>query len=300
MQRIAFLALVAGLIGCSGGSSGGSAGVGAAAVASTTGGTPTGSAAPMSSGTLSLLTYNVAGLPHSLSGSAPFYNTPQISPLLNNYDLVVVQEDFTYHAELARDALHPFQSPPLTQFSTLTGDGLNRFSRTAFVDFTRNVWSVCHGFVNASNDCLSSKGFSVARHELWPGVQVDVYNLHMDAGGSADDHGARTAQVNQLLQFMQAYSGTRAVIVAGDTNLKDTRADDMVLLDHLLNTANLTDSARSLQQVESIDRVLFRSSADVALSATSWRFADEFVDANGQDLSDHLAVHVDVHWQRLR
>jgi hypothetical protein len=40
---------------------------------------------------LSVLTYNVAGLPAEVSGSDPVANHPQISPLLNGYDLVLVQ-----------------------------------------------------------------------------------------------------------------------------------------------------------------------------------------------------------------
>ena len=53
------------------------------------------------------LTYNVAGLPEPLSGSQPSVNIPQISPLLNSYDLVLVQEDFWYHNELKAQINHP-------------------------------------------------------------------------------------------------------------------------------------------------------------------------------------------------
>jgi hypothetical protein len=42
------------------------------------------------SGTFEALTYNVAGLPQGLSSSNPAEFTPQISPLLNSYDLVLV------------------------------------------------------------------------------------------------------------------------------------------------------------------------------------------------------------------
>ena len=65
--------------------------------------------------------------------------------------------------------------------------------------------------------------FSVGRHELAPGVVIDVYNLHADAGGGAGDEAARAAQFVQLAAFMSGYSAGNAVIVAGDTNLKDSR-----------------------------------------------------------------------------
>ena len=60
--------------------------------------------------TVSVLSYNVAGLPAGISSSEPDVNTPIISPLLNDYDIVLVQEDFIYHRDLARDAEHTFHS----------------------------------------------------------------------------------------------------------------------------------------------------------------------------------------------
>jgi hypothetical protein len=74
------------------------------------------------SGEFLALTYNVAGLPQGLSKSNPEINTPLISPLLNRYDLVLVQEDWetpepnpiapfrVYHELLNADARHSYQS----------------------------------------------------------------------------------------------------------------------------------------------------------------------------------------------
>ena len=64
-------------------------------------------------GEFSVLTYNVAGLPEPLSGSSPSVNTPQISPMLNAYELVLVQEDFWYHHELIAEVDHPYRSRPM-------------------------------------------------------------------------------------------------------------------------------------------------------------------------------------------
>lgn len=46
------------------------------------------------SGSFKALTYNVAGLPAPISGSEPATNSPLISPKLNDYDLVLLQEDW--------------------------------------------------------------------------------------------------------------------------------------------------------------------------------------------------------------
>src|SRR5690606_34665702 len=51
-------------------------------------------------GRLRLLTYIVAGLPAIVSASDPDENTRKVSPLLNGYDIVLAQEDFSYHDDL--------------------------------------------------------------------------------------------------------------------------------------------------------------------------------------------------------
>ena len=244
-------------------------------------------------GTLLVLTYNVAGLPDLISGSDPLVNTPLISPLLNDFELVLVQEDFSYHAELSADAEHPYQSTP-GGGGTL-GDGLNRFSDTVFSDFERAGWEQCNGLFDSGSDCLTEKGFSVGLHELGPDATVDVYNLHMDAGGSQGDIEARQAQIQQLLDTIAMRSDGRALIVAGDTNMDEEDEADFVTL---LEGAGLVDACRELDCGEEyrIDRIMVRSSDTVELVPTLWLVDDAFVDGAGDPLSDHEAVVVELDW----
>jgi endonuclease/exonuclease/phosphatase family metal-dependent hydrolase len=255
-----------------------------------------------SSGTFLMLTYNVAGLPDSLSSSHPSEYTPQISPLLNAYDLVVVQEDFWYHHLLVEDVTHAYRSVPMVESPTLTdmGDGLNRFSVFPIEGHERVTWETCNGTIDCSNDCLTPKGFSYARHQLSSGVLLAVYNLHMDAGSCDGDFAARGVQVDQLIADLNGRSAGQAVIVAGDTNLSDGRSQDMDMLDRLMTDAGLTDACRSLScGQEELDRVLLRSSGTLTLEALSWAIATEFVDPSGHDLSDHPAVRVEISWESL-
>ena len=174
-------------------------------------------AAPARAGSFSVLTYNVAGLPEGLSGSNPSVNIPLISPLLNDYDLVNVQEDFAYHAQLVSQATHPYQSVPgPTQGSY--GDGLSRFSVFPFTDHTRIQWTDCFGTLSNGSDCLTPKGFSAARHELAPGAFVDVYNFHADAANDAGSIAARQSNLRQLADYIVANSAGNAVLVMGDSN----------------------------------------------------------------------------------
>jgi hypothetical protein len=255
-------------------------------------------------GSFSLLTYNVAGLPAGLSSSRPAELIPLISPQLDDFDLVLVQEDFSYQAELRADVTLPYQSFPKEPERLAIGDGLNRFSRFWFpAELERHRWEMCFGFDSNANDCLAEKGLSFARHRITPQTFVDVYNLHFDAGGSTGDHEARTDEVEQLLALIEERSATHAVIVAGDTNLHtggEGDEDDEALLDRLLTGANLTDACVALDCPEPgrIDRVMYRSGDDITLQTHSWSVEERFVTEGGEPLSDHEAVSATIGWSR--
>jgi hypothetical protein len=271
---------------------------------------------PLAVGELLALSYNVAGLPEGISGSEPATNTPLISPRLNGYDLVLVQESWqtpdpnpldplrTYHEVLVADARHPFTSVPLpaplqmdpTRPSAIVSDGLNRFSRFPFEDVVRRRWVECN-FTAA--DCLALKGFSVARTTLAPGVSFDVYNLHMEAGGEPDDERLRDEGVTQLATFMDTFSAGEAVIVGGDFNLHTDEEPDATQFQRLLATTGLADvcAALACPQPGRIDKFLFRSSDALTITPLSWRFeTDVFMREDGEPLSDHDPLAVRFAW----
>lgn len=268
-------------------------------------------------GTLNVLTYNVAGLPLGLSQSRPEVNNALISPLLNFYDLVVVQEDFGFHDDLISRVDHPY----LTEKDTSDrpglhfgiGDGLNRMSRTPFSDFTRVTWEQCFGLLDNGSDCLAPKGFSVARHQLAPGATVDVYNWHADANGDEDSKAARRAEIRQMIAFMDVYSAGQAILLLGDTNSRYTRDGD--ILPELLAETGLSDIWIELERggdvpaagdpalqtcavngphgadCERVDKIFYRSSDRVRLTPLEyWVDEERFTDAAGVDLSDHEPV----------
>lgn len=255
---------------------------------------------PPQQGVLGVLTYNVAGLPQGLSGSNPLSNMPQISPLLNDYDLVLVQEDFAYHPELVADLSHPH----LSIFwpgdgSTPVGDGLSRFSRSPFASHQRTAWPGCNGVLDCASDCLATKGFSFARHMIAPGVEIDVYNLHMEAGGCPADEAIRGQSVTQLLDALHTRSVGRAVIMAGDFNLHEQDPVDFAQLTELVGKGGFVDACWFTDCGDGrIDRVLVRSSETLWLTPISWDVPQQFVDTDGVDLSDHKPVAVRIRWQR--
>jgi hypothetical protein len=276
-----------------------------------------------SSGEFTALTYNVAGLPEPLSGSEPATNTPLISPLLNDYDLVLVQEDWVdpvppaegfdfYHDDLIAEVDHEHVStpapPPLgsdpRRPEALVADGLNRMSRFPFGEITREMWAGCFGSLDTSDggaaDCPSQKGFSVARTELAPGVDVDVYNLHAEAGSTPRDLELSAADYEQLAEFVNDFSAGRAVIVGGDFNLHTDEEPDRSVFDTLLGAADLTDVCDVVDcgtDVDEIDKFVFRSGGGVELEPKDHGFEREkFRRADGEPLSDHDALAVTFAW----
>ncbi|MFT4614458.1 MAG: hypothetical protein ACI9NT_001603 [Bacteroidia bacterium] len=268
------------------------------------------------SGEFLALSYNVAGLPQVLSGSSPETNTPLISPLLNGYDLVLVQEDWKtpepnplaplrlYHEVLEAQATHPYQSDPAPlplgedprRPGALVSDGMNRFSQFPFGDVFRQAWEGCD---NNSSDCLAFKGFSVARTELTPGVCVDVYNVHGEAGNDAGDQALKIINTRDLVSFMQMFSAGRAIVIGGDFNMRLRRPHDADNLNYLTTETGLANACAILGNVdeEAIDKFFFRSSDILTLTPTSCRFeTDVFVTADSEPLSDHDALAVGFAW----
>src|SRR5438876_568747 len=161
-----------------------------------------GQAAPAraAAGRLKVLTYNIAGLPDGFSTEHPSLNMAAIGKRLAGYDLVLLQEDFVYGAALRETVTLQFQSPAFARGNRWHfGDGLSQFSALPFAPLTREPWRACHGLIDSYNDCLTPKGFSYTRQALASGVEIDVYDVHLDAGGSEGDRVAREAQISQLI-----------------------------------------------------------------------------------------------------
>jgi endonuclease/exonuclease/phosphatase (EEP) superfamily protein YafD len=282
-----------------------------ASAATATAATDAVQAAATTAGTFSALTYNVAGLPEGLSSSHPAANTPYISQRIRAYDVVNVQEDFNYHATLYASDDHQYRTA--TSGGAGFGGGLNTLSRYPLVDFGREKWNACNG-----TDCLTPKGFTYARLRLADGVYLDLYNVHTNAGTADADLAARRSNVSQLTQYILDNSAGNAVLVMGDTNTRYTRSGDNIR--ELGQRAGLTDAWVSLVRggvppesgappltcdasnvtdaCEVVDKVLYRGSALLSLTAT--RYHNEhaaFLGPDGGMLSDHDPHLVAFNWQ---
>lgn len=286
------------------------AAVGLLAVSVLSGAAVPAAAAPPSSGTFSVLSYNVAGLPEGLSSGNPKANTPIIGQRIRPYDIVHVQEDFNHHASLYANNTHPFRTP--TSGGVPFGDGLNTLANHPYSELVRDKWDKCNG-----TDCLTPKGFTWSRTRLAEGVVIDFYNVHSNAGDNEADLAARRANISELSRFITANSAGNAVVVAGDTNTRYTRTGDNIR--ELVSANGLTDAwvqeerggvppaagdpalVCNEQNVsdacEVVDKILFRGNRYITLQLN--RYGNDnaaFRTADNKMLSDHYPIAADFRW----
>ena len=267
----------------------------------------------VNSGDFSVLTYNVAGLPQGFNADQfPVLHMSDVGKQINNVDIVQVQEDFCYHDRLVvQNYAHPFVTP--TKGCVPNGDGLNTFSIYPINDLFRQKWNACNGF-----DCLTPKGFSFTRIAINKKVSIHFYNVHANAGSDNADMAARRNNIVQLMRYIQTHSENMPVIVMGDFNSRYTRMGDTiglfydngfkdVWIEKIRNGvippkgASLMDCTgdKSNLECEVVDKIFYRSSADIELTPTFYKLDDSlYYDKNGGPLSDHNPLFARFHFER--
>lgn len=265
------------------------------------------------SGTLSFLTYNVAGLPEGInSDQFPSRHIPLISPLLNNFDVVNVQEDFAYHDKLYKDITLKYKTKYVADL--VFGDGLNTVSNLPILDYNRTRWDSCNG-----TDCLTPKGFTYSRLRFNETASIDLYNVHANAGDSEKDWAARRNNILQLLTYIETHSAGNTVVLMGDFNCRYTRMGDNIklLCDSLgfkdvwielirngiypeKGDEALKDCAEKYSSVncEVVDKVFYRNAGNIEIKPI---FFDQdnslFFDDSGMQLSDHRPMNVKFEYE---
>ena len=286
-------------------------------------------------GSFRLLTYNVQGLPVEINEGRPDLNLPLISPLLNDYDLVLTQEDYdwwkpdglasgfdfvNYHGRLRAKARHEYQSPrhpgpeavgiDLSQRPDMElGDGLGILANLPVEGDERVPWTGCFGGFSQDDggkaDCLAMKGFQVTTLTLPNGALVHVYNLNAESGTNLKDQALQVADFEQLAEHIAGQPRGDAVIVAGHTNLVLDDADaasehgqDGRIWRKFLEATGLTDACETgTCDDRSVDRIVYRSGDDVDLVATAQvDRSDRFVDDDGKPLSGFSPIEVGFDW----
>ncbi|KAI1873724.1 uncharacterized protein JN550_002993 [Neoarthrinium moseri] len=268
------------------------------------------------SGDFNALAMNVAGLPAIFNGNEVPGDKATNARTIGSkfaeygYDIIHVQEDFNYHANIYETDNHKYRTA--TSGGVPFGSGLNTLANFDWIDYTRVKWDTCSDA--SSNDCLTPKGFTFMRLKVDDGVYVDCYNLHTDAGTEDGDETARNSNLAQVANYIDTWSTGNAVLVFGDTNSRYTRTADNItiyssqngLTDAWLQLVRngvvpteetLCDNPSATSYCETVDKLFYRGSALVNLQAASFEYASpKFLQSNGSILSDHNPILVNFTW----
>ncbi|KAJ5437928.1 mannose-binding lectin [Penicillium daleae] len=280
--------------------------------------------ATTTSGKFTALSFNVAGLPSILQSNdvngSKTENAGELGTYFSEYgyDIIHMQEDFNYHAYIYATDDHAYRTA--TSGGAGIGSGLNTISNYDWVDFAREKWDTCSDA--SGSDCLTPKGFTFMRWNPSTGVYIDFYNIHADAGTEDGDETARNSNLQQVADYIDTWSIGNAVVVMGDTNSRYTRSADTgirvfksqnSLTDAWVQLetggvyptagadAILCDNPSTIETCETVDKVLYRGSDIVTLSANSFYYdGEKFLNTDseylGDVLSDHNPVLVNFTW----
>jgi hypothetical protein len=269
------------------------------------------------SDTVSVLSYNVRGLPAVFTGEDAGRRAATIGWLANKYDVVLLQEDFEYHGAIGsqmrrrtrirgngmgwdprRVAVKVLLAPfglLLPHFWPPYGSGLTSYLRADLVlpdDHDRVPYDVCSSWLGDTADCWASKGYLRVGVRRVDGILIDVYNTHLEAGMKRGSVEARRKQLAILAKAINERSAERAVIVGGDFNIAFNRPGDQDAMMDFRRDAGLQDcgAGPELPLWRERDYILFRSSAQVTLHVEAMGEAKEFVNED-LALSDHPAIY---------
>ena len=279
--------------------------------------------------TVRIANFNVAGLPDvgnwlGKNENDISENQEIIGQYLNdgNFDIVAVQEDFTYHNYLVKNMLG-YNYQTVHSGSFLGGDGMNVMTKSyPIYNATRYGWEQRSGVFEDGADDLSAKGILYCVIEVAEGVYVDFYNIHADAYDSEKDRAAREDNFRQVSDLIvENYEkNNRPVVIVGDFNyhFHGTTADDSNIHYYFLEKCGLKDAWVELYnggdyydfeswkatddpnhfdhywgRWDSVEKVMYKDGGGVKIDPKS--FVYEFVSASStRRASDHANANCEL------
>ena len=253
---------------------------------------------------LKILVYNTHGLPEIFINDNPKKRFPIIGEKTQDYDISLLQEDYSHHEELssglAKESIAirgGMGSRLLCPFCT--GSGLTsvfNLPENWTVEVENETYQTCSGWLRGANDCFAYKGFQIIKITLPSNKEFFIVNTHMDAGRRDSDRSSRKKQLEHIVSTISQKTSTEALIVAGDLNLHSKNPDDVKLLKKFKKELKLTDAFIGNKISEKwtiLDYILYRQSNEVEFKIISVGEDKSFINEEGP-LSDHPALFIEV------
>ena len=253
---------------------------------------------------LRILVYNTHGLPEIFINDNPKKRFPIIGEKTQDYDISLLQEDYSHHEELssglAKESIAirgGMGSRLLCPFCT--GSGLTsvfNLPENWTVEVENKTFQTCSGWLKGANDCFAYKGFQIIKITLPSNKEFFIINTHMDAGRRNSDRSSRKKQLEHIVSTISQRTTTKALIVAGDLNLHSKNPEDVKLLKKFKKELKLTDAFTGHKISEKwsvLDYILYRPGNEVEFKIISVGEDESFVTEEGS-LSDHPALFIEV------
>jgi len=266
---------------------------------------------------ISVLSYNIHGLFALAAKDDPRTRMPAIASRANRYEVAMFQEDFEYHHVL-RDQMpgkvgvrgHGMGWDPrrvfaklltlpvsvfLPNFSPPYGAGISIFVRKSLAiadDVDREPYGLCRGWFGSTGDCWALKGYQRVGIRTPEGAEVDLYNTHLEAGGSHCAAQIRGEQLDILARAIEARPKIRAVIIGADFNAAFNRLGDREHFKRFRRRLELRNSGAGpeLSHWRERDYILYRSGTATALHVEQAGEGLEFGERD-RALSNHPAIY---------
>ena len=253
---------------------------------------------------LRILVYNTHGLPEIFINDNPKKRFPIIGEKTQDYDISLLQEDYSHHEELssglAKESIAirgGMGSRLLCPFCT--GSGLTsvfNLPENWTVEVENKTYQTCSGWLKGANDCFAYKGFQIIKITLPSNKEFFIINTHMDAGRKNSDRSSRKKQLEHIVSTISQRTATKALIVAGDLNLHSKNPEDVKLLKKFKKELKLTDAFTGHKISEKwniLDYILYRPGNEVEFKIISVGEDKSFITEDGH-LSDHPALFIEV------
>ena len=253
---------------------------------------------------LRILVYNTHGLPEIFINDNPKKRFPIIGEKTQDYDISLLQEDYSHHEELssglAKESIAirgGMGSRLLCPFCT--GSGLTsvfNLPENWTVEVENETYQTCSGWLKDANDCFAYKGFQIIKITLPSNKEFFIINTHMDAGRRNSDRSSRKKQLEHIVSTISQRTATKALIVAGDLNLHSKNPEDVKLLKKFKKELKLTDAFTGHKISEKwniLDYILYRPGNEVEFKIISVGEDKSFITEDGH-LSDHPALFIEV------
>lgn len=211
---------------------------------------------------VSILLWNVWNLPSWLTDNKSKTRALLISPLLEGYDIVVLNEAFVNHDSLLHATSHKHRFIVPKPWHTLFSSGLIFLSRYPMIDYSHETFRKRAGVDLFAAKGISGVTFGIVRSGVRYGC-LQIFGTHMQASHGHSAQTARRNQVNQVIDYVKHYTDLTATalnpavftasILLGDLNCGPRGPSDELYSQHY---ADSKDAQARTEAYEHLRRAL--------------------------------------------